>query len=844
MGARSFVGRNEWLLIAQSFCYVVSTAVLTMAAMPAGHSIGVLPASIELSSREARQTVVVQRTSGEEFEGQVVKGVEWESSDEGVAKVEEGVVVTVANGKATIKAKVGEQTATAEVVVSGMEKPFAWSFRNHVESVLSKQGCNAGSCHGARAGQKGFRLTLFGFDVDADYTYLTRQAVGRRIVPSDPGRSLILTKPTGLLPHKGGVRLEPGSLEYRVLAEWIASGVPGPKADDPQIERLEVLPKYSRQAVKATQQLVVLAHFSDGHVEDATRWAKYTSVNSATAGVDERGLATITGPGEAAIKVWYLNHNAMAYMTVPYGNATAPDVFAAAPRRNFIDELTLEKLQALRVPPSGRCDDATFLRRAFLDCVGTLPTADEAREFLADNAADKRDRLIDSLLTRTEFVDYWAYKWADVLLISGQRLRPKALETYYDWLHKRVAENMPWDELVREIVTATGSTFDNGAANFYALHQDPEDMAETVAQAFMGLSINCAKCHNHPLEKWTNDQYYAFANLFSRVRAKGWGGDYRNGDGLRIVYSDTQGELIQPSRGAPQPPCPLDGEPLKFEATEDRRLTMAKWLTSPDNPYFTRAIVNRVWANFFGVGLVETVDDLRLTNPASNEELLGAAAKFLAEQKYDLKELMRAILQSQTYQRASEALAENKADERFYSRYYPRRLKAEVLLDAIAQVTAVPTDFKTATPDSRNPGKPIPNIKRAIRLPDSYVDSYFLEAFGKPDRLITCECERSSEPSMTQVLHLYNGETVNKKLAAKGSAAEQAVSEADNGKIVEELYLAALSRMPTSEERERLMSELASAPSELAGARSEERRQMIEDLYWSVLTSREFLFNH
>ncbi len=817
--------------------FVCMTILLSRFAFANERKLVVLPPTLNLNSIESKQTIIVQWKMGEEFEGQALRGIEWQSSDDGVVKVEDGVAIPVANGKATITAVAGDQTATAEVTVSGMDQPFAWSFRNHVESVLSKQGCNGGACHGARAGQKGFRLTLFGFDVDADYTYLTRQAVGRRIVPTDPGRSLILTKPTGLLPHKGGVRLEAGSPEYRVLAEWIASGVPGPKADDPQIERLEVLPQYSRQAVKGTQQLVVLAHFNDGHIEDATRWAKYTSVNSAIASVDERGKATISGAGEGAIKIWYLNHNVMAYLTVPYANATKPDTFANATRRNFIDELALEKLAALKVPPSTRCDDATFLRRAFLDTIGTLPTADEAREFLADTQADNRDRLIDSLLSRTEFVDYWTYKWADLLLISGQRLRPKALESYYKWLHEAVAANQPWDQFVRDIVTATGSTYDNGAANFYALHQDPEDMAETVAQAFMGLSINCAKCHNHPLEKWTNDQYYAFANLFSRVRAKGWGGDYRNGDGLRIVYSDTQGELIQPSKGEPQQPCPLDGEPVAFAATADRRQAVAKWLTSPENPYFTRAIVNRVWANFFGTGLVEAIDDLRLTNPASNEELLNAATKYLIEHKYNLKELMRAILQSETYQRTSEPLAENKADERFYSRYYPRRLKAEVLLDAIAQVAEAPTDFKAATPDSRKPGAAIPAIKRAIRLTDSYVDSYFLEAFGKPERLITCECERSSEPSMTQVLHLYNGETVNKKLATKGSAAERATSETDNAKIVDDVYLAALSRQPTAAERDSLIGELAAAP-------SEERRQVIEDLYWSVLTCREFLFNH
>jgi Protein of unknown function (DUF1549)/Protein of unknown function (DUF1553) len=598
-----------------------------------------------------------------------------------------------------------------------------------------------------------------------------------------------------------------------------------------------VLPEYSLQSLGKTQQLVVLAHFSDGHVEDATRWAKYTSVQGTVAGVDERGKVTITGAGEAAIKVWYLNHNAMAFLTVPYPNEVRPEVFAAAPRRNFIDDQVLAKLQALRVPPSPRAGDDEFLRRAYLDTIGTLPTADEARSFLADPAADKRDRLIDSLLSRPEFIDYWTYRWSDLLLLSGERLRPKAIEAYYAWIRERVARNQPWDQFVKELVTATGSTHENGAANFYALHQDPEGMAETVAQAFMGLSINCAKCHNHPLEKWTNDQYYSFANMFSRVRAKGWGGDFRNGDGLRVVYTDTQGELIQPSRGVPQPPAPLDGQPLPFDATADRRLAVADWLTSPANPYFTRAIVNRVWANFFGVGLVEAVDDLRLTNPASNEELLAAAAGHLIANRYDLKELMRAILQSETYQRSSQPLPANKADERFYSRYYPRRLRAEVLLDAISQVTAVPTEFQAGTPDSRKPGAKLPKIKRALNLPDAFVESYFLNAFGKPDRLITCECERSNEPSMTQVLHLYNGDTVNQKLAKPGSAAEKAAAETDNAKIVEGLYLGAFARLPRDDEKAKLADALSDAS-------ADERRQAIEDLYWSVLTSREFLFNH
>lgn len=795
-----------------------------------------LPPKIELAGPLLRQTLVAQWRVGEVLHGQASKGLTLISSDPSVVQIVEGQAVPQGNGRATITARCAGQTATADVLVRGMDQPAEWSFRNHVESVLSKQGCNGGACHGARAGQKGFRLSLFAYDPEADHNYLTRQAVGRRIVPSDPGRSLILTKPAGLLPHKGGVRLEVGSLEYQVLADWIASGAPGPREDDPRIVRLEVLPVESRQAVGARQQLLVLAHFSDGHVEDATRWARYSSSRMATATVDERGLVSLVGPGEAAIQVWYLNQVALARVSVPYAEAESVSE-RHGEAENLIDVRVQQKLAALGLAPSPVCDDATFLRRAMLDATGTLPTADEVRAFLASTAPDKRERLIDELLARPQFVDYWAYRWSDLLLLSGQRLRPPALEAFYRWIRTQVRDNTPWDVLVRQIVTAAGSTHENGAANFYALHQDCEDMAETVAQAFLGLSINCARCHNHPLEKWTNDQYYAFANLFARVRAKGWGGDFRNGDGLRIVYADPRGDLIQPSRGRPQPPCPLDGQPLPPDDPADRRLVLADWLTSPQNPYFTRAIVNRVWANFLGVGLVEPVDDMRLTNPASNEALLRDLCQYLVEHRYDLKALMRSILQSQTYQRSSRVLPANHQDERYYARYYPRRLKAEVLLDAIIQVSGVPHQFQTATPDIRKPGSKVPGVHRALQLADSYVDSYFLETFGKPQRLITCECERSSEPSVGQALHLLSGETIHQKLVAPSSAVEQALAEPDDARVVESLYLSALSRFPTPAERDALVAELRLVE-------PAQRRQAIEDLYWSVLTSREFLFQH
>jgi hypothetical protein len=394
--------------------------------------------------------------------------------------------------------------------------------------------------------------------------------------------------------------------------------------------------------------------------------------------------------------------------------------------------------------------------------------------------------------------------------------------SYYHWIRNQVAANTPWDVFAREIVTATGSTLENGAANFFVLHQDPPELAETVSVAFLGMSINCAKCHNHPLEKWTNDQYYGMANLFARVRSK-----EAAGDGNHVVYWATSGEWAQPRTGKPQPPRPLDGEAVPFESETDRRVQLARWLTSPDNPYFTRAITNRVWANFFGVGLVEAVDDLRVTNPASNADLMDAAARYLVEHKYDLKSLMRAILQSTTYGRSSQPLAENSADTRFYSRYYPRRLMAEVLLDAISQVTAAPSQFGDYAPNWR-----------AIQLPDVSANSYFLKAFGRPLRAITCECERTAEPSMVQVLHIANGDTVNQKLATKGNRVEQLLAAGvPDAQIIEELYLAGLSRLPTDAERRSLSAALS-------GASQDERRAAIEDLYWSVLSSKEFLFNH
>lgn len=806
--------------------WVVCCLLCTCSAQ-AADSLVILPSEIRLTGREAFQSVLVEMADGPIAVAPIREGLAWSSSNEQVARVVDGRVVPVANGSTTIKVVANGKTAVANVVVDKMDDVYHWSFRNQVQSVLSKTGCNSGACHGAAAGKNGFKLSLRGYDPEGDYFAITRQSRGRRVVATDPGRSLILTKPTAAIPHKGGLRFAENSPEYHVIAQWIAQGQQAPQSDDPRISRLEILPEASRLKVGTDQPMIVRAHFTDGRVEDVTRWAKYTSTNHAVCSVNDQGLVKVSGGGEGAIVAWYLAQNTTATITIPYPQPVAPETFTNAERANFIDELVLEKLAALNVPPSPRADDSEFLRRVYLDTIGLLPTVDEVKAFLADSDPQKRVHLIDSLLARPEFVDYWAYQWSDVLLLTGDRLRPEAIKSYYKWIRDRVAENVSWADFARGIILAKGSTLENGAANFYALHQDPQDMVETTSMAFMGMSIQCAHCHDHPNEKWTNDDYYGMVSLFARVRGKGWGGDAGSGDGNRTIFLADDGEVLQPRTGRPRNPKPLDAAEISFNDSQDRRETLANWLTSSQNPYFAKAIVNRVWANFMGRGLVEAVDDIRLSNPASNEKLLSRLSEELVRNQYDLKILMRTILQSETYQRSHATLPENQSDQRFLSHSQPRRMKAEVLLDAISQVTAVATTFKDQ-----------PAGTRAIQLPDANVASYFLDTFGRPERVLTCTCERSDEPSMTQVLHLTNGKTIQDKLESpEGRISSLMQSGTPTETIIETLYLAAFSRFPHDNERERLSKLFAEAS-------VDERRSVVEDLFWSVLTSKEFLFQH
>lgn len=484
----------------------------------------ILPERIHLDGPEAIQHVLAVRVDGGNFIGEEASAT-WSIEPAGVAELLGGVLHARGNGKAILTAKSGESTATRIVEVTKFEKPFAWSFNNHVMPVLTRQGCNAGACHGAVAGKGGFRLSLRGYDSPADFYTMTRESQGRRILPLDPAKSLILTKPTMAVPHKGGKKLAPRSREYRILSEWIANGSPAPSSDDALVVSIAVDPPLSILTKGSQQRFLVTARYEDGSTLDVTDWAKFASSDETVASIDESGKAEVIGYGEGAVTALFSSTVAIARIRSPFPNAIPVEIFSDAPKANFIDDLVLAQLQQLHLQPSGRCSDEEFVRRAFLDTIGKLPTIAETRAFLADNAPDKRTRLIDALLRREEYIDYWSYRFSDLFLVNGGILRPAAVKAYYEWIRSGIAANRPWDKMVREVITARGVSSENGATNFYAVHQDPETLAENTAKAFLGQSINCAKCHDHPLEKWTNDQYYAFANLFARVRAKGWGGD-------------------------------------------------------------------------------------------------------------------------------------------------------------------------------------------------------------------------------------------------------------------------------------------------------------------------------
>jgi hypothetical protein len=793
-----------------------------------------LPEKIVLHGPHDRQRVVLAILDGGKIVGQYTAAAKFQIQPAGIASIDgEGVVWPRQNGQATLTVQV-QDGATLQVPISvGNMESSGPSFRHEVLPMLTRAGCNSGACHGALAGKGGLKLSLRGYDPEADYYVLTRQVLGRRLDLAQPHRSLLLLKPTMTVNHGGGLRIDPDSPEYRLLADWIASGAPGPKSEEAKLVRIEVLPPMVTLKPGDKFQLLVRATYSDGRQRDVTHWAKFSSAEEGVAIVNDDGLVQVRGYGEAGIAVWFSDLVAVSEVLVPFANRLPPDTFARAERRNFVDDLVLKKLEALRIPPSPLCSDAEFLRRVYLDTIGLLPTPEELQQFLADPSPDKRARWIDRLLDRPEFVDYWAYKWSDLLLISSRKLPQPAVWAFYQYVRQSVADNKPWDRFAREILTARGSNLSNGAANYFVMHRDIAELTEKTTVTFLGLSLTCARCHNHPIEKWTQDQYWALANLFSRVAQK-------NGDrpGEVIVYDLPSGDVPHLRRGIPMPPAPPDGPALDLSDPRNRREYFAAWLTSPDNPYFARALVNRVWRHFLGRGLVEPEDDLRLTNPPTNPELLDALTRDFVQHRFDVKHLIRTILNSATYQRSSQTIAENEADDRFYSHYLVRRLPAEVVLDIYSQVTEVPTVFsqiKVGTTGGVAGTDQFPPGTRALQLPDSLVVSGFLDSFGRPDRSQPCSCERMSDASMSQALHLNNGQTLNEKLRAKNGRIEKWVQEkVPLDEALRRLYRLALCREPTQKEQQQMLAALKEA----------QPREALEDLFWAVLTSPEFLFNH
>jgi len=798
----------------------------------------VYPPEVAISGpTRTQQLLVVEEENGRVVADRTAAAT-FATSSAAVARVDAAGVLTAAgSGHATVTATVGGRTASAKVVVGGAGD--GWNFRNHVIPTLTRTGCNSGACHGALAGKGGLKLSLRGYDPDGDHHVLTRQALARRVDLAAPADSLVLKKAARLLPHGGGVRFEAESGHHALLLDWIRAGARGPADADPRLAKLETFPRAALLKPKDALRVIVRATYSDGTVEDVTRWARFGSSEDLVAGVTEDGAVTVAGHGEAAITVNFGTKVATLTVTSPFPNAVEAATFALSPKANYIDDHVVRKLELLRLPPSAQCSDAEFVRRVYLDACGVLPKPAETTAFLADPAPDKRAKLIDALLARPEYVDYWTQKWSDLLLVSSRKLPQPAMWAFYRAVRQGVADNEPWDRTARRILTASGSTVANGGGNFFVLHKDVSDLAEATALTFLGTSLTCARCHNHPLEKWTQDEYWAFANLFARVSLK-------NGDraGEVLVQSRMDGDALHPRRGVGMPPTPLDGRPLAADSPADRRTYFADWLTGPDNPYFAKALVNRVWKNYFGRGLVEAEDDLRETNPATNRELFDALAADFVAHKFDVKHLTRTILKSAAYQRSSRPLAANAADDRFYSRYLLRRLPAEVILDAYSDVTGVPTAFtqlKSAGGDALTATASYPRGTRAVQLPDSLAASRFLEAFGRADRVQTCACERTADASVGQALHLNNGQTLNDKLRAADSVvAVWLAAKASDDEIVDRVFLAALSRPPTAAERAKFTPILADAAKDGPAA----RREAVEDFVWAVLTGREFLFNH
>ncbi|MEA3207301.1 MAG: hypothetical protein QOE70_358 [Chthoniobacter sp.] len=748
---------------------------------------------------------------------------------DGLVAIEGGRLTPKADGAVTVVATVvdpgsqAKMSASASTTIKGFAVERELHFINDIEPVLTKTGCNAGGCHGKASGQNGFRLSLFAFEPKFDYDALVNEAHGRRVFPASPEESLLLKKATGAIVHGGGSRFDEHSEAYRMLCRWIAQGVPYGDEKAPKVDRIEVLPRERLLAGVGEQQLRVVAYSTDGSARDVTRQAEYKAQQPDILKVEPTGLATTLGhTGEGAVMVRYMGQVDVARIAVPFSRGLPAEAYAHFQPKNFVDEHIVTKWKKLGIAPSALCTDEEFLRRASLDSIGTLPTPEEIKGFLADPSPDKRDRLVDRLLERGEYANYWANQWGDLLRVKrgGNDDLKSGTFAFAGWLRTAFAQNMPYDQFVRAILTAQGESAENPPVNWYRHVRNTVAQVNDSSQLFLGTRISCANCHNHPYERITQDDYWGYGAFFSRIAFKR--GQFGN---EQSVFVKKDGTTRQPRTGQEMKPKGLGGPEYDYVRGEDPRQKLADWLTEPANPYFAKSIANRIWAHYMGVGLVEAVDDMRVTNPPSNPQLLDALAKDLIDNRFDLKQLMATIMKSRAYSLSSTPTDQNKTDRQNYARYTTKRLSAEALQDAIDTLTGSPEKFAG-----------LPLGTRAIELPDESVTNYFLKTFGRSMRETACECEKSYAPNLSQILHLMNSPELQNKIAnGNGRLAGLLKAKKTDEEILSEFYLRAFGRNPHPEELKDALALLTAA---------KDRTAALEDFAWMFLNSKEFLFNH
>jgi hypothetical protein len=786
-------------------------------AEPAITTLNVYPPDISLDTKADLQRYVVVATRDDGVTLDVTAQAAAKVVDANLCKLENHTLYPQADGQTTLEIEYqGLKTAaTIAIKDSTAERPI--SFQLDVMPVFMRTGCNTGSCHGAARGKDGFRLSLFGFDPQGDYYRLTREIGVRRINLASPKDSLLIEKCIGSVPHTGGKRFDPGSQYHATLMRWLEAGAANDPAPTPAVVGVDLYPPAGvLEGEGATQQFIARARYADGTDRDITSLATFMTSNDNSAPITPEGLVTAAARGEAFVMARFETHTVgNQVLVLPKGMEYAPPPVAG----NYVDELIAVKLNKIRVLPSGLCTDEQFLRRVTIDITGLLPTEEEYTAFMADADPNKRAKLVDRLLERKEFSEIWAMKWAELLMIkTTNQVSTKSAYLYANWLIDKIASNVPLDVMVQELLSANGGTFKNPPTNYYQIERDTLKTAENVAQVFMGIRTQCAQCHNPPFDRWTMDDYYSFAAFFSQIGRK-QGEDYRE----IIVFNSGGGEVAHPVGGRQMKPKFLGGA-APDTAGKDRREMLAKWLTSTDNPYFATSVANRVWAHFFGKGIVEPVDDIRVSNPASNPELFKRLGDKLVEYKYDFKQLVRDICNSHAYQRTTERNESNMTDERNFAHGNVRRIGAEMLLDCISQVAAASDKFGG-----------LPQGSRAVQIANGATSTYFLTTFGRAPRETVCACEAKTEPTLSQALHLLNGTTVQGKIQSGGLIAQWLKDGNTPQQAIERIYIRALSRKPLPEEMDRLMVVVGQAANPQAG---------LEDVFWAVLNSREFIFNH